>query len=64
MTTCVQPVVSLHGRAFVTAFRYMKQRIFTFMALPFEGLERASLTAKLREIGHAKGASSPRANVA
>lgn len=51
-------------RAFVTAFRYMKQRIATFTALPFEGLERASLTAKLREIGHAEGASSPRPNVA
>ncbi|MCR0984152.1 arsenate reductase ArsC [Roseomonas populi] len=51
-------------RAFVTALRYMKQRIAAFTALPFEGLERASLTAKLREIGHAEGASSPRSNVA
>ncbi|MFK4046196.1 arsenate reductase ArsC [Roseomonas mucosa] len=51
-------------RAFVTALRYMKQRIAAFTALPIEGLERASLTAKLREIGHAEGASSPRSNVA
>ncbi len=51
-------------RAFVMALRYMKQRIAAFTALPFASLERASLTAKLREIGHAEGASSPRANVA
>ena len=51
-------------RAFVMALRYMKQRIATFTALPFAGLERASLTAKLREIGHLEGASSPRPYVA
>ena len=51
-------------RAFVTAFRHMKQRISLFTALPLAGLERATLTAKVREIGHAPGASSPRKDVA
>ena len=51
-------------RAFVMALRYMKQRIAAFTALPLASLERVSLTAKLREIGHAEGASSPRPNVA
>lgn len=63
MITRVQRVFSLakslRERAFVTALRYMKQRIATSMALPFKGLERASLTTNLREIGHAEGASSP-----
>ncbi len=51
-------------RAFVTAFRHMKQRISLFTALPLAGLERAALTAKVREIGQAPGASSPRKDVA
>jgi len=51
-------------RAFVMALRYMKQRIAAFTALPIASLERVSLTAKLREIGHAEGASSPRSDVA
>ena len=51
-------------RAFVMALRYIKQRIAAFTALPLASLERVSLTAKLREIGHAEGASSPRPNVA
>lgn len=51
-------------RAFVMALRYMKQRIAAFTALPLASLERVSLTAKLREIGHAEGASSPRSDVA
>jgi arsenate reductase (thioredoxin) len=42
-------------RAFVTAFRQMKQRISLFTALPIAGLEKASLTARVRAIG----ASSP-----
>ncbi len=51
-------------RAFVTAFRHMKQRISLFTALPLAGLERATLTAKVREIGQAPGTSSPRRDVA
>ena len=51
-------------QAFVTAFCQMKYRISLFTALPLAGLERATLTAKVREIGHAPGASSPRKDVA
>jgi arsenate reductase len=51
-------------RAFVAAFQYMHRRIALFTALPFGGLERASLNARLREIGHIAGASSPRSSVA
>lgn len=51
-------------RAFVTALCHMKNRISLFIALPLEKLERAALTAKVREIDHAEGASTPRASVA
>ncbi|WP_159013935.1 arsenate reductase ArsC [Acidisoma sp. S159] len=51
-------------RAYVDAFRYMKNRISLFLALPLSKLERFSLSAKLREIGHTEGASSPRSDVA
>ena len=47
-------------RAYVTAFRQMKQRISLFTMLPLAGLERATLTAKVREIGHAGASSSAR----
>lgn len=43
--------------AFTQAFRYMKNRISAFTALPFESLERTRLTAKVREIGQFQGAS-------
>lgn len=51
-------------RAFVTAFRHMKTRISLFTALPLSRLETAGITARVREIGHAEGASSPRGDVA
>lgn len=51
-------------RAFVTALRYMKTRISLFTALPLSKLEPASVTARVREIGKAEGASSPRRDVA
>ncbi|ACB95759.1 arsenate reductase ArsC [Beijerinckia indica] len=44
-------------RAFVTAFRYMKNRISAFAALPLEQLDSLALTSKLREIGQSAGAS-------
>lgn len=50
--------------AFVTAFRYMRNRISVFAALPIESLEKAALTTKLREIGQSEGASSPRPSAA
>lgn len=46
--------------AFVTAFRYLKNRIAIFINLPIRSLDKMALNAKLREIGHIEGASSPR----
>jgi arsenate reductase len=47
-------------RAFVTAFRYLKNRISIFISLPIRSLDKMALGAKLREIGQMEGASSPR----
>lgn len=43
--------------AFVSAFRYLKNRISPFIALPLASLDSLSLKASLREIGQAEGAS-------
>lgn len=43
--------------AFVTAFRYLKNRIDTFVNLPLRSIDKLSLGAKLREIGRADGAT-------
>jgi len=51
-------------RAFVTALRYVENRIALFIALPMNKLEASALRAKVREIGQAEGASSPRPEVA
>jgi arsenate reductase len=50
--------------AFVTAFRYLKNRISAFSALPIASLDDLALGAKLREIGHFEGASKPRPSAA
>lgn len=50
--------------AFVAAFKYMRNRISAFTALPVAMLDRSSLTAKVREIGFSEGASSPRPGIA
>jgi arsenate reductase len=50
--------------AFVAAFRYMKNRISIFTALPIRKLDTIALGSKLREIGQMDGASSPRPSVA
>ena len=50
--------------AFVTAFRYLKNRITAFAALPVESLDKVSLRAKLVDIGQSEGASSPRNSAA
>ena len=47
-------------RAFVTAFRQMKQRISLFTALPIASLEKSSLTARVREIGRTADAAMAR----
>jgi arsenate reductase (thioredoxin) len=44
-------------RAFVTAFRYLKNRISIFTSLPIRSLDKLTLNAKLREIGLIEGAS-------
>ncbi len=44
-------------RAFVLAFRYLRNRISLFNAIPLKKLDRLALSAKLREIGETEGAS-------
>jgi arsenate reductase (thioredoxin) len=44
-------------RAFNTAFRYMRNRIASFIALPLARLDTLALTNRLREIGHMDGPS-------
>lgn len=44
-------------RAFVQAFRLMKNRISVFTALPFATLDRLTLDARLRAIGRMEGAT-------
>lgn len=51
-------------KAFVEAFRYMKTRIGLFLCLPLASIDKMALGTKLREIGHAQGASSGRPGVA
>ena len=50
--------------AFLTAFRYLKNRIGTFTSLPLRSIDKLSLGTKLREIGRSDGASSSRNDVA
>jgi protein-tyrosine-phosphatase len=46
--------------AFVTAFRYLKNRIAAFTSLPLVSIDKLSLGARLRDIGRMAGATSPR----
>ena len=50
--------------AFVTAARYVRNRVAAFVALPIRSLDALSLNKKLREIGALEGASKPRPEVA
>jgi len=50
--------------AFARAFRYLKNRIAAFAALPIRSLDTMTLGARLHEIGRGEGATSPRPNVA
>ena len=50
--------------AFVEAFRFMKNRISIFTALPIRKLDTVALGSKLREIGQMDGASTRRPHVA
>ncbi|GJE74083.1 arsenate reductase ArsC [Methylorubrum suomiense] len=51
-------------RAFVTAQRYLKNRITAFVALPLRSLDQVALSSKVREIGQLAGTTSPRPEVA
>jgi arsenate reductase len=44
-------------RAFNEAFRFLRNRIQAFVALPIKSLDTMALTAKLREIGRMEGAT-------
>jgi arsenate reductase len=44
-------------RAFNQAFRYLKNRIAVFVALPVRSLDQLSLANRLKEIGRMEGAS-------
>ena len=50
--------------AFVTAQRYLTNRIAAFVALPLASLDQVALSAKVREIGQQEGVTSPRPEVA
>lgn len=49
--------------AFVTAQRYLKNRIAAFVALPIASLDQVALSSKVREIGQQAGATSSRSEV-
>jgi len=44
-------------RAFAQPFRYLKNRITLFIALPIRSLDTLSLANRLKEIGRMEGAS-------
>jgi arsenate reductase len=44
--------------AFATAFRYLRNRISVFSALPLKSLDTIALGTKLREIGRMEGSTS------
>ena len=46
-------------RAFVTAFRYLKNRIGAFASLPLAKLDRIALKKHIDEIGRSDGATKP-----
>jgi arsenate reductase len=49
-------------RAFALAFRYLRNRISQFTALPIDKLDKLALGARLREIGGLDGATATSAN--
>lgn len=50
--------------AFVKAFRYLKNRISSFTALPVSTLDKATLGAHLQEIGRSQSGEAAQAHVA
>jgi arsenate reductase (thioredoxin) len=51
-------------RAFVTAFRYLRNRVSLLVNLPIGSLNRLALTHKLQHIGRIPGSTSPNPKVA
>lgn len=51
-------------RAFVTAFRFLKNRVSLLVSLPFPSLDRLALTHRLQHIGRGEGSTSPNPKVA
>ena len=51
-------------RAFVTAFRYLKNRVSLLASLPVASLHRLALESRLQEIGRIEGGTSPNPKVA
>jgi len=44
-------------KAFVTAFKYLRNRISIFVSLPIRSLDKMAIERKLHEIGHMDGAT-------
>ena len=51
-------------RAFVTAFRYLRNRVSLLVNLPMQSLNQLALTRHLQEIGRIDGSTSPNPKVA
>lgn len=51
-------------RAFVTAFRYLRNRVSLLVNLPVESLSRLTLQHRLQDIGRSEGSTSPNSKVA
>ena len=51
-------------RAFVTAFRYLKNRVSLLVNLPVASLNRLALTTRLQDIGRVEGSTSKNPQVA
>jgi arsenate reductase (thioredoxin) len=51
-------------RAFVTAFRHLRNRVSLLVNLPVESLSRLALTRRLQDIGRIEGGTSPNPKVA
>ncbi|MDC7788305.1 arsenate reductase ArsC [Rhodoplanes sp. TEM] len=51
-------------RAFVQAFKYLKNRIAVFTALPIRSLDPLAIGSKIRDIGRMEGATGHRAELA
>ncbi len=51
-------------RAFITAQRYLGNRIRAFLSLPVASLDEVALSSEVREIGRQEGTTSPRPEVA